>query len=120
VKTIDLEDGRCWVAYIDCDDNPAMSGKVDAAFSPSTDWAQAGPIFEREDYCQPRVNTNTGALHHGGYVASTPAGFCFYGNTPLFAAMRAYVTDKFDLATGQDDDRCGSDDEVHSRQGVKE
>ncbi|KAA0999032.1 DUF2591 domain-containing protein [Paraburkholderia panacisoli] len=90
-----VEDGLCRVAYVDCDNKHEKSVEVDAAFSPSTDWAQGGPIIEREDYCLPRVNTNAGALHHGGYAASTPAGFCFYGNTPLIAAMRAYVADKF-------------------------
>jgi len=42
-----VEGGCCWVASINCDDGPAMSGKADAAFSPSTDWARAGPIIER-------------------------------------------------------------------------
>jgi Protein of unknown function (DUF2591) len=67
-----VEDGLCWVAYVDCDNKREKSVEVDAAFSPSTDWAQAGPIIEREDYCLPRVNTNAGGLHHGGYAASTP------------------------------------------------
>jgi hypothetical protein len=88
-----IEDGMCWVEYVGCDGKP--SSAVDAAFAPSTDWAEGGPILDREDYCLPRVNTNVGTLHHGGYAASTPAGFCFYGKTPLIAAMRAYVADKF-------------------------
>ena len=88
-----IDDGLCWVEEPACDGDPA--GTLDTAFTPASDWAVGGPIIEREDYCLPRVNTNVGTLHHGGYAASTPAGFCFYGKTPLIAAMRACVADKF-------------------------
>jgi hypothetical protein len=88
-----VDDGFCWVEEPACDGDPGSA--LEAAFAPSTDWAQGGPIMECENYCLPRVNTNGGSPHHGGYVASTPAGFFFYGKTPLIAAMRTYVADKF-------------------------
>ena len=63
-------------------------------YSPSTDWAQGGPIIEREGIL---VARNNGFL----WVASTqpyedverPMEFQF-GDTPLIAAMRCYVMSK--------------------------
>jgi hypothetical protein len=57
-----VEDGLCWVAYVDCDNKHGKSVEIDAAFSPLTDWAQAGPIIEREDYCLPRPPSPGSAL----------------------------------------------------------
>ena len=60
------------------------------AWSYSTDWAQGGPIIERE---------KIGSLHEarGVWSASTkwedPAKV-FYGKTKLIAAMRCYVASK--------------------------
>ena len=59
-------------------------------YEPSTDWAQGGPIIEREEI---------GSLHEarGVWSASTkwedPAKV-FYGKTKLIAAMRCYVASK--------------------------
>jgi hypothetical protein len=58
-------------------------------YTPSTDWAQGGPIIEREKiqpaYC--RAITEWRAEHY-----SNPA--IQYGTTPLIAAMRCYVASK--------------------------
>lgn len=53
----------------------------------STDWAQAGPIIEREG-----IATEWSALW-GCWLARDlrHAGFSFAGPTPLIAAMRCYV-----------------------------
>lgn len=59
----------------------------------STDWAQGGPIIERE---RPSVDACCG--DEGWYVRSRHApcdGDQFFGNTLLEAAMRAYVASKF-------------------------
>ena len=56
----------------------------------STDWAQGGPIIERE--C-------IDLQYQGGDSDIWAADMCgnessIYGNTPLIAAMRCYVTSK--------------------------
>jgi hypothetical protein len=75
-------------------------GKLGAAgnlaFSPSTDWAQGGPIIEREIIS---VSHDT-AGQTIEWAAWTPAPIrdeaeAFgYGPTPLIAAMRCYVASK--------------------------
>ena len=59
-------------------------------FEPSTDWAQGGPIIEREkiglDY-YPDGGQAWGALCDGGNHES-------FGPTPLIAAMRCFVASK--------------------------
>lgn len=58
-------------------------------FSPSTDWAQGGPIIAREKIAtQFWVSEDSWeALIKGGFFAS-------YGPTPLVAAMRCFVVSK--------------------------
>ena len=67
---------------------------------PSTDWAQGGPIIEREkmcvghkhqadpEYCP--VNDPTTNC----WARTTAGGYLSYGPTPLIAAMRCYVASK--------------------------
>jgi hypothetical protein len=54
--------------------------------SPSTDWAQGGPIIEREGI----------TLTHQAFdwSAQTDDDLFAYGPTPLIAAMRCYVASK--------------------------
>jgi len=61
--------------------------------SPSTDWAQAGPIIEREEIGLLKVQTLDGAPK---WAASSPYWFepYIHGPTPLVAAMRCYVASK--------------------------
>ena len=58
-------------------------------YSPSTDWAQGGPIIEREV-----INTGSSL---GAPTWYANKGLCVYhqfGKTPLVAAMRCYVASK--------------------------
>jgi hypothetical protein len=65
-------------------------------YAPSTDWAQGGPIIEREDISVNREFAS-GKIE---WAAWTPAPIrddaeAFgYGPTPLIAAMRCYVASK--------------------------
>jgi hypothetical protein len=63
-----------------------------SAYNYSTDWAQAGPIIERE-----RIDINFFAkplaeLNHDCYATKTPCHA--NGPTPLVAAMRCYLISK--------------------------
>ena len=58
------------------------------AFRPSTNWAQGGPIIERE-----KIDTYYGEKGWWQAVAETNDVFAF-GSTPLIAAMRCYVASK--------------------------
>jgi hypothetical protein len=55
-------------------------------YSPSTDWAQGGPIIEREKM---QLTYSDGA-DWGAYIW-TGQNFAGWGPTPLVAAMRCYV-----------------------------
>lgn len=58
-----------------------------SAYTPSTDWAQGGPIIEQERieiYYQPALEQ--WAAKHDGTLR--------YGQTPLIAAMLCYVASK--------------------------
>jgi hypothetical protein len=59
-------------------------------FSPSTDWAQGGPIIEREGINIIQSGSwfaEMDADHSGGVIHAE-------GDTPLIAAMRCYVASK--------------------------
>jgi hypothetical protein len=59
---------------------------LEGGYSPSTDWAQGGPIIEREHV----------ELEHDGFIwwARIKADEDYAGPTPLIAAMRCYVASK--------------------------
>lgn len=60
---------------------------VRQGFNPSTDWAQGGPIIERE-----RISVGTFENEWSADVTAGPTGFVRgFGPTPLIAAMRCYV-----------------------------
>jgi hypothetical protein len=78
----------------------ALSGGWAQAYLPSTDWAQGGPIIERE-MIQITPHCMVNPLH--GWAASyrsfdedddVYALFRKRGKTPLIAAMRCYVASK--------------------------
>jgi hypothetical protein len=52
----------------------------------ATDWAQGGPIIERERFEFRQAKT--------GMLASYQGGQTWFGPTPLIAAMRCYVASK--------------------------
>ena len=58
-------------------------------YSPSTDWAQGGPIIERE-----LIETNRGGAYAEHFWKATRNSITAYGPTPLIAAMRCYVASK--------------------------
>lgn len=65
------------------------------AFSPSTNWADGGPIIEREGIC---ISPHDRGQTWGAWITSS----CYESNdpdargaTPLVAAMRAYVKTRF-------------------------
>lgn len=55
-------------------------------FNPSTDWAQGGPIIEREGVLF--VGTNDGGMYHAWIVRRNASAL---GPTHLIAAMRCHV-----------------------------
>lgn len=62
-------------------------------FRPSTDWAQGGPIIEREKvFVKPTINRGWRSYRRDPFGN----GICNsqYGPTPLVAAMRCYVASK--------------------------
>ena len=69
-------------------------------FNPSTDWAQGGPIIEREGisivrdegygYWQAVTDANSGSMFGPGLCGNNFQ----HGPTPLIAAMRCYVVSK--------------------------
>ena len=58
---------------------------------PSTDWAQGGPIIERERISI-RQWTNVPIVH--AYMPHDDAPWASDGTSPLIAAMRCFVTSK--------------------------
>jgi hypothetical protein len=66
-------------------------GDLSWAYSPSTNWAQGGPIIEREKICPCPSSTAVGSA----WSATDLTGhITHFGPTPLIAAMRCYVTSK--------------------------
>ena len=71
------------------DNRPLLGNRL---YAPTTDWAQGGPIIERE-----RINLRASGA--GDWVASThdlphPERLVQQGDTPLIAAMRCFVVSK--------------------------
>lgn len=69
-------------------------------FSPSTNWDDGGPIIEREriDVAAPDEFSDDerwfAGIYHGSARHATPRNCEMRGDTPLIAAMRAYVASK--------------------------
>lgn len=79
-----------------------VSNKKDSSydFCPSTDWAQGGPIIEREQLClgyKHQCDPNYAPLLDPEtlcWARTTAGGYLKYGPTTLIAAMRSYVASK--------------------------
>ena len=71
------------------DESPNEHGEA-VWFKPSTDWAQAGPIIEREKIT---LYWNEKNKHWSGYGYSET--YIEAGSSPLIAAMRCFVASKF-------------------------
>ena len=61
-------------------------------YSPSTDWAQGGPIIEREIA---KIERFSDALWEATAFTNNAQDFVQTGPTPLIAAMRCYVVAKW-------------------------
>ena len=84
------EDIQVWVQPLPCDD------ETDFKFQPSTDWAQGGPIIEREGVS---IRHSEKDARGAWYAVLGPNRFLSpdhegSGPTPLIAAMRCYVASK--------------------------
>jgi hypothetical protein len=64
---------------------------LNSCYSPTTDWAQGGPIIERERISI-RQWTNVPLVH--AYMPQDDAPWVSDGTSPLIAAMRAYVSSR--------------------------
>ena len=84
-------DLEVWVTPLPCDD------PEDFKYQPSTDWAQGGPIIEREEIgIQLNRPCSAGREWEArpSPLAKGAGGKWGYGPTPLIAAMRCYVASK--------------------------
>ena len=72
------------VARIEGDELPKSGGK---GLDYSSDWAQGGPILEREGISIYRMTSDWSAAYN-------PSGTPQDGPTPLIAAMRCYVSNR--------------------------
>lgn len=89
-------DGLCRIDWrldpVPCQSDP---GHV---FQPSTNWNQGGPVIERENISLDTGDGEWSALHGTTFDCSAglpPLGDIFSAQTPLVAAMRAYVASKY-------------------------
>ena len=72
------------VARIEGDELPKSGGK---GLDYSTDWAQGGPLIEREGISIYRMTSDWSAAYN-------PSGATQDGPTPLIAAVRCYLVSK--------------------------
>ena len=91
IKTSELSGAQLDWAVAKCEgvDKQDYYETHNDVYMPSTDWAQAGPIIEREKIA-------VWPDEEGGFFASANegAGKDHYGPTLLIAAMRCYVASK--------------------------
>lgn len=76
------------------------------AFTPSTDWAQGGPIIEREGLTVGRQVHKTEWSAEAFDGSGMSMTFLRFGPTPLVAAMRCYVTSKLGDTVEIPDELC--------------
>jgi hypothetical protein len=72
---------------------PFIKSNKDYTFHPSTDWAQGGPIIEREKITI-SVDHSGLWLAWNGFNYADSKEHIQYGPTPLIAAMRCFVASK--------------------------
>jgi hypothetical protein len=89
MKTAKLTGAALDWAAAKCEYFPVRNGFDDNCPEYSTDWAQGGPIIERE-----LIETNRGGSYAEHFWKATRNSIIAYGPTPLIAAMRCYVTSK--------------------------
>jgi hypothetical protein len=74
------------------------TSEIYTSYSPSTDWAQGGPIIEREVIDLTNICPGT--------WRATSVEHWFNGPTPLIAAMRCYVASKLGDEVEVPDELC--------------
>lgn len=81
-----------WVGIVTHDYQMSREGP----FTPSTDWAQGGPIIERECICTYASGACSVTPKNPDYwvaeILGTSGMTTQYGPTPLIAAMRCFVS----------------------------
>jgi Protein of unknown function (DUF2591) len=90
MKTAELTGAALDWAVAKCE-KPDVTASIVLGSRPSTDWAQGGPIIEREEICLMHI------IHgfKGPIVYARIGGAeSMEGPTPLIAAMRCYVASK--------------------------
>jgi hypothetical protein len=95
---LDWAVAKCEGGHIGVADNgvffDAHNGDGFTSFGPSSDWAQGGPIVEREgmDLNPHGVDSSNGRIHWRAAIQwLDESDFESIGPTPLIAAMRCYV-----------------------------
>ena len=86
MKTSELTGAALDWAVARCEGGVGENQLLGAWYAPSTDWAQGGPIIEREKITLEWTGENWCA-----YIRHDEEEF---GTTPLIAAMRCYVASK--------------------------
>ena len=96
MKTNALTGAALDYAVAKCEGHDMEFFQVVDAFMPSTDWAQGGPIIERE-----KIEITKGnplyfpeGNEKGDYYEDLWIARKYHGQTPLIAAMRCYVASK--------------------------
>jgi hypothetical protein len=94
IKTSELTGAALDWAVAKCEQSERQPIGHPAHFSPSTNWAQGGPIINRERLAMSHYSDELG---WACFQAHTVNGvFCkdWFGPTPIIAAMRCYVASK--------------------------
>ena len=91
METAELTGAALDWAVADCEGFPVRDGFDDNCPEYSTNWAQGGPIIEREAI-QITPDEYTGTW--SAYMTNEGEPYEGTGTTPLIAAMRCYVTAK--------------------------
>jgi hypothetical protein len=88
MKVIELQGAALDWAVAKCEVGDAAE-QAGEWWTPSTNWAQGGPIIEREG-----ISVSCWAFHSIPWKAEIDGEFETLGFTPLIAAMRCYVASK--------------------------
>ena len=87
MKTNELIDEALDWAVARCEGGVGENQLLGAWYAPSTNWAQGGPIIERE-------GMSVGMVNEYWQAHLSEFGLWEEGPTPLIAAMRCYVASK--------------------------
>lgn len=88
-RGIEFDDPRDpWLTRDGIADQPLHS------YTPSTDWAQGGPIIEREGISVLHTTMRPSHAWEASHTPDEDLSVCEFGPTPLIAAMRCYVASK--------------------------